>query len=82
MRQRFGPDAQGEAIDTARVESDKGVQSAVAETGAQFNGSGCVLLRKSGTEPGMRVTVETATKDDAQLVANRLVKVVQDHLTP
>ena len=68
-------------VDKARVETDEGVQAAVAAAGVQLNGSGRVLLRKSGTEPVVRVMVEAATKDDAQLVADRLVAVVKDRLT-
>lgn len=68
-------------VDKARVESDEGVQAAVAEAGQQLHGTGRVLLRKSGTEPVVRVMVEAATKDHAQLVADRLVEVVKDRLT-
>lgn len=68
-------------VDKARVEIDEGVKAAVAEADVQLNGSGRVLLRKSGTEPVVRVMVEAATKDHAQLVADRLVAVVKDRLT-
>ena len=40
-----------------------------------------MLLRKSGTEPLVRVMVEAATKDEAQAVADRLVGVVRERLT-
>ena len=68
-------------VDKARVETDQGVQAAVEDAGRQLNGSGRVLLRKSGTEPVVRVMVEAATKDDAQEVADRLVSVVRERLT-
>ena len=68
-------------VDKARVETDQGVQAAVADAGRRLNGSGRVLLRKSGTEPVVRVMVEAATKDDAQEVADRLVSVVRERLT-
>ncbi|KRE42178.1 phosphoglucosamine mutase [Knoellia sp. Soil729] len=68
-------------VDKARVETDEGVQAAVADAGRQLDGSGRVLLRKSGTEPVVRVMVEAATKDDAQQVADRLVSVVKERLT-
>lgn len=68
-------------VDKARVETDEGVQAAVAEAGQQLHGTGRVLLRKSGTEPVVRVMVEAATKDHAQVVADRLVDVVKDRLT-
>ena len=68
-------------VDKARVETDELVQAAVAEAGRELDGSGRVLLRKSGTEPVVRVMVEAATADEAQVVADRLVSVVKERLT-
>jgi len=68
-------------VDKARVETDEHVQAAVAEAGRELDGSGRVLLRKSGTEPVVRVMVEAATADHAQVVADRLVTVVKERLT-
>jgi phosphoglucosamine mutase len=68
-------------VDKARVETDEGVLAAVADAGQQLDGSGRVLLRKSGTEPVVRVMVEATTRDDAQEVADRLVSVVKERLT-
>jgi len=68
-------------VDKGRVETDEGVQAAVAEETARLNGSGRVLLRKSGTEPVVRVMVEAATADEAKAVADRLVSVVRERLT-
>lgn len=68
-------------VDKARVETDEGVRAAIADAGQELDGSGRVLLRKSGTEPVVRVMVEAATKDHAQVVADRLVEVVKERLT-
>lgn len=68
-------------VDKARVETDEGVRAAIADAGQELDGSGRVLLRKSGTEPVVRVMVEAATKDHAQEVADRLVEVVKERLT-
>ena len=68
-------------VDKARVDTDEGVQAAVAEETALLDGKGRVLLRKSGTEPVVRVMVEAVTAQDAQDVADRLVAVVKDRLT-
>ena len=68
-------------VDTARVDTDDGLRSAVAAEESGLAGSGRVLLRKSGTEPLVRVMVEAATHDDAQAVADRLVGVVKERLT-
>ena len=40
-----------------------------------------MLLRKSGTEPLVRVMVEAADQDQAQAVADRLAESVRANLT-
>ena len=66
----------------ARVETDEGLQPAVRQEEAALNGSGRVLLRKSGTEPLVRVMVEAQTQEQADAVASRLAGVVRERLTP
>jgi phosphoglucosamine mutase len=68
-------------VDKSRVESDKELQSAIRAEESALAGSGRVLLRKSGTEPLVRVMVEAAEHDEAQAVAERLVDVVRARLT-
>jgi phosphoglucosamine mutase len=68
-------------VDKSRVESDEELQSAVRTEATALAGTGRILLRKSGTEPLVRVMVEAADHDQAQAVAERLVKVVRDRLT-
>jgi phosphoglucosamine mutase len=68
-------------VDKSRVESDQELQSAVQTEAMALAGTGRILLRKSGTEPLVRVMVEAADHDQAQAVAERLVKVVKDRLT-
>ncbi len=68
-------------VDKARVETDPALQEAIAAEESALAGSGRVLLRKSGTEPLVRVMVEAATAEQAQDVAQRLVAVVKDRLT-
>ncbi|WP_377640714.1 phosphoglucosamine mutase [Oryzobacter terrae] len=67
-------------VDKSRVESDEGLQAAVAEAEAVLAGSGRVLLRKSGTEPVVRVMVEAGTHDEARETADRLAGVVKERL--
>ncbi|HET7822726.1 MAG TPA: phosphoglucosamine mutase [Ornithinibacter sp.] len=69
-------------VDKGRVESDEGLQSAVRREEAALNGEGRVLLRKSGTEPLVRVMVEAQTQEQADAVASRLAGVVRERLTP
>ena len=63
-------------VDKSRVESDADLQNAVRAEEAALGGSGRVLLRKSGTEPVVRVMVEAEEQQQAQAVAERLVEVV------
>lgn len=68
-------------VDKSRVESDEDLQSAVKVEEEALAGTGRVLLRKSGTEPVVRVMVEAADQEQAQAVADRLVEVVKARLT-
>ena len=50
---------------------------AIRKAEAGLGGNGRVLVRASGTEPLIRVMVEAKTESVAQLVAERLVKVIR-----
>ncbi|MGB7818890.1 MAG: phosphoglucosamine mutase [Ornithinibacter sp.] len=67
-------------VDTTRVHTDEEVQTAVAEATRALDGTGRVLLRRSGTEPLVRVMVEASTEDEAGSVADRLADVVRERL--
>lgn len=67
-------------VDKDGVEGNAPLQAAVAEAERELNGAGRVLLRKSGTEPLVRVMVEAADQEQAQAVANRLADVVKAEL--
>ena len=67
-------------VDKDRVADDEGVQSAVASVEAELGETGRVLLRKSGTEPLVRVMVEAADAESAQSYAEKLADVVRDRL--
>lgn len=67
-------------VDKTRVDGDEGVQAAVADVAAQLGSEGRVLLRKSGTEPVVRVMVEADTHERAQESAERLAVVVKERL--
>ena len=68
-------------VDKSRVDSDEELLTAVKAEEAALDGSGRVLLRKSGTEPVVRVMVEAAEEAQATAVAERLVGVVQERLS-
>lgn len=67
-------------VDKDRVGSDAGVLDAVAAVEAELGSSGRVLLRKSGTEPLVRVMVEADAQERAQGYADRLAGVVSERL--
>jgi len=67
-------------VDKSRVEDDEVVQTAVVAAQAELEGVGRVLLRKSGTEPLVRVMVEANDESSAQTVAEHLAEVVAKNL--
>ena len=68
-------------VDKDAVDGDPAVQAAVAVAVAELGSSGRVLLRKSGTEPLVRVMVEAADEAQAHAVAERLAESVRSHLS-
>ncbi|NHA67429.1 phosphoglucosamine mutase [Phycicoccus flavus] len=67
-------------VDKDRVDTDEGVQGAVAAAQGVLDGTGRVLLRKSGTEPVVRVMVEAGTEAQAKETADQLAAVVEERL--
>ncbi|MDN5717490.1 MAG: phosphoglucosamine mutase [Janibacter sp.] len=67
-------------VDKNRVEADEGVQAAVFDVATALGDEGRVLLRKSGTEPVVRVMVEADTHQRAQASAESLSIVVKERL--
>ena len=67
-------------VDKHRVDRDQGVQDAVQRESVALGDTGRVLLRKSGTEPLVRVMVEAQTQEQAEEVAGRLATVVRERL--
>jgi phosphoglucosamine mutase len=69
-----------DGVDKDAVDSDPGVGDAVARAEAQLGQSGRILLRKSGTEPLVRVMVEAVTSAEAAGIADELATVVRREL--
>jgi phosphoglucosamine mutase len=68
-------------VDRDRLETDDIVQAAVETESRALGDGGRILLRKSGTEPLVRVMVEAGSEAEATAVAHRLVTVVKDRLS-
>ncbi|MGB3763979.1 MAG: phosphoglucosamine mutase [Ornithinimicrobium sp.] len=67
-------------VDKQRVGEDTVLREAVHEIEEQLGSGGRVLLRKSGTEPLVRVMVEAQTAEEAQRCADHLAGVVKERL--
>ncbi len=67
-------------VDKHRVDGDEGVRAAVAALETSLADEGRVLLRKSGTEPVVRVMVEADTHERARASAEQLSGVVRERL--
>ena len=67
-------------VDKNALGGNAAVQAAVADAERDLGDDGRVLLRKSGTEPVVRVMVEADTAERAEAVCERLVEVVRSEL--
>ena len=67
-------------VDKAALDANTVVADAVKAAEGELGATGRVLLRKSGTEPVVRVMVEAADGAQAAAVADRLVGVVKAEL--
>ncbi|MGB3184963.1 MAG: phosphoglucosamine mutase [Ornithinimicrobium sp.] len=63
------------------LDEDSAVGDAVADIEHQLGSGGRVLLRKSGTEPLVRVMVEAQSSEEAQRCAEHLAATVQQRLS-
>lgn len=68
-------------VDKNSLEQCEPVSAAVASAQARLSDSGRVLLRKSGTEPLVRVMVEAQDEATAADVAESLAQTVKEHLS-
>jgi phosphoglucosamine mutase len=63
-----------------RLSGSVRISEAVRQVESELNGRGRVILRPSGTEPLIRVTLEGADPDLVELLANRLADAVRAEL--
>ena len=64
----------------ARMENSSRIRQAVRDIEQQMNGQGRVILRPSGTEPLIRVTLEGQDAGDVQRLAEELAETVRQAL--
>lgn len=64
----------------AKMEKSERIQQAVSDIENQMNGEGRVILRPSGTEPLIRVTLEGRDQDKVQRLAEQLADTVREEL--
>lgn len=62
------------------LEGNAGIAEAVRQAESELNGQGRVILRPSGTEPVVRVTVEGFDSDQVQRLAEELASSVRERL--
>ncbi|MCR5686227.1 MAG: phosphoglucosamine mutase [Lachnospiraceae bacterium] len=69
--------------DKAATLSDEAVKKAVADSGARLGDSGRILVRESGTEPVIRVMVESGTQEECEKEVDSVIEVMkaQGHVT-
>ena len=63
-----------------KLDRSETVRRAVAEVEAEFDGKGRVILRPSGTEPLVRVTLEGADRSLVERLAGQLADTVRCEL--
>jgi phosphoglucosamine mutase len=63
-----------------RLSNSAKISEAVRQVESELDGRGRVILRPSGTEPLIRVTLEGADPDLVELLANRLADTVRAEL--
>lgn len=77
-----------QVLKNARVRDDlknkyqdfPGIMDAIREVEENYNGSGRVVIRPSGTEALVRVMIEGEDQDKLSSDADKLVKLIEDKL--
>ena len=64
----------------SRLSTSDRINTAVREIEAEMGGKGRVILRPSGTEPLIRVTLEGADPGQVERLANQLADTVREEL--
>ena len=64
--------------DKKEAQADSDVQAAVQAVADELGNTGRILVRESGTEPLVRVMVEAESKEQCQVLAERVVNVIKE----
>ena len=63
--------------DKKKAQEDEKVKAAVAEVEKALGDNGRILVRESGTEPVIRVMVETGSQDDCEKYVDSVIEVIK-----
>lgn len=66
--------------DKYHVTDNEKVKHVISQVESEMNGNGRVLVRPSGTEPLVRVMVESPTEESCQEFVNRIAEVVREEM--
>ena len=64
--------------DKKEAQADSDVQAAVQAVADELGNTGRILVRESGTEPLVRVMVEAESKEQCQVLAERVANVIKE----
>ena len=64
--------------DKDAVLNNENVKAAVKKAEEELKGTGRVLLRKSGTEPVIRVMAEAGTTDECGRICDNIISVMKE----
>ncbi len=67
-----------QVADKDAVMENPKLQALLQEIQRELEGKGSLLVRKSGTEPVIRVGVEAETKEEARMLADRIAAVIRE----